>query len=633
MPFKEIMRMKREITDSFFLSEILSDIFRINILYMIMRAGSGHLGTSFSCIDIVTWLFTQEMAYPNELNGKGGDLFFSSKGHDSPALYAVLMGLGKIDFEYIHKFRRLGGLPGHPDIDTPHMITNTGSLGMGISKAYGMAKARRLKREKGSIYVLTGDGELQEGQIWESLQPTANAGFEEIIVIVDHNKIQSDMLVCDTSDLGHIEEKFRAFGWDVRRCDGHNLKKIDETLRYFKTIKGKPHVLIADTIKGKGISFMEFIKSDDLYGFHSGAPTGAQFLDGIREILLRINQRLAVAGYGPIVLNSRQAQPKLNAEAPQKLIGAYGDELISIARERNTVVALDADLVKDTGLVEFKKLFPERYIECGIAEQHMVSIAGGLALQGLIPVVHSFAAFLATRPNEQIFNNATEKTKIIYVGSLAGILPATPGHSHQMVRDISCLASIPGLTMVEPASETEARNAIRWAVENNLESTYIRLVSIPVQISFSLPKDYKLQKGKGINIKEGNDIAIIGYGPVMLEQGYKASLSLEEQGISTAVFNFPWLNFVDQEWLADCLKSFKMVVVIDDHFEDSGVGTLIAGAFAKSRGGGNPDLLTFGVRGIPVCGNNDEVLDYHGLDHRSLAQRIESAFQYIRPPA
>ncbi len=202
-----------------------ADACRINTLYMIMRAGSGHVGTSFSSIDILSWLHL-ELLGPE-------DRYFSSKGHDAPALYSVLLGIGALDFELIHTLRRLDGLPGHPDVlTTPAVQTNTGSLGMGISKARGFVLAdRALGRPGGSVYVLTGDGELQEGQFWESLQPTANRGLGQITVIVDHNKLQSDTWVSQVSDLGDLEARVASHGWAVGRCDGNDLDALSGALR------------------------------------------------------------------------------------------------------------------------------------------------------------------------------------------------------------------------------------------------------------------------------------------------------------------------------------------------------------------------------------------------------------------
>ena len=268
--FEELTRLRTSMDDRFARASLLADAFRINTLYMIAKAGSGHLGTSFSSMDIVTWLWTEVLKQPAETATADGDIYFSSKGHDAPGLYSVLLGLGKLPFEKIHALRRLGGLDGHPDVKTPFMITNTGPLGMGISKARGIAQARRMNGKTGKIYVLTGDGELQEGQIWESLQPTANHAFSEIMVIVDRNKIQSDSLVAKVSDLGDLEAKFKAFGWAVRTCDGHDIVAFDKMIAEMNAVTDRPQVIIADTIKGKGVSFTEQLAQDGFYKYHAG---------------------------------------------------------------------------------------------------------------------------------------------------------------------------------------------------------------------------------------------------------------------------------------------------------------------------------------------------------------------------
>ena len=251
--FREV---RTGVSDPIARAELIADLCRINTLFMIMQAGSGHIGSSFSSTDIITWLWTEELNDPNG-TGKDADVYFSSKGHDAPALYSLLIAMEKLDFALLPKLRQLNGLPGHPDVSTPYIATNTGSLGMGISKAYGMARANRYSGRKGRIVVMTGDGELQEGQIWESLQPAANERLSDIIVIVDHNKFQSDTAVAAVSDLGPLEEKFRAFGWEVRRGDGHDFRVLSEAFAHFATVTDKPKVFIADTIKGKGVSFVE----------------------------------------------------------------------------------------------------------------------------------------------------------------------------------------------------------------------------------------------------------------------------------------------------------------------------------------------------------------------------------------
>jgi len=614
-PFGEIRRVLETVSDKFLRFQILADVLRINVLYMIRLAGSGHPGTSFSAMDIMTCLHFEAMRY--------GDIFFSSKGHDVPALYSILIARGILPFEKLHELRKLGGLPGHPDVRTPGIMTNTGSLGMGVSKAEGMALANRLNCNAGRIYVLSGDGELQEGQIWESLRSAAARKLSEITLIVDHNKIQSDLYVKDTGDLGDLENKFRSFGCEAFRCGGHDFEALFQTLELAKKIKDRPQVVIADTIKGKGVSFMERFGEDGLYKFHSGAPSYEQYDAALEELMSRANRFLKSAGESELKFEYREIEIKDSPKKVLRLNAAYGDELVKIARERRDIIALDADLVLDTGLLPFKKEFPWRYFECGIAEQDMVSLAGGLALKGALPVAHSFACFLSTRPNEQIYNNATERTKIIYVASLAGLLPATPGHSHQSVRDISALGSIPGLTMIEPSCEEEARMAIRWAVYENKESAYIRICNVPAEISYSLPKNYALKTGRGVFLKKGKEVAIIAYGPVMLEQAMSAARLLEEDGISTAVVNLPWLNRFDKKWFKKHFSAFKLVATIDDHYTELGQGMAITAFFANLFLPCN--LLNFGVEEIPVCGQNREVLRHHGLDAESVYKKIKKA--------
>jgi len=625
VPLGEIRRIREAAVNTFQRCEILADIFRINTLYMIKNAGSGHIGSSFSAMEIVTWLWAEEMNDPNNPDNPDSDIFFSSKGHDVPGLYSVLIGLEKLPFEMIHKLRRLGGLPGHPDIGTPYIATNTGSLGMGVSKARGMVIAKRLKGNKGKIFVLTGDGELQEGQFWESLAQTANLGFSEITVIIDNNKIQSDTLVRDVNSLGNLNNKLTSFGWHVSdRLDGHNFHVLNDTFRGLDVMLPMPSILIADTIKGNGVSFMEGERGmkDGMYQFHSGAPSQENYKDAVSEILSRINKKLGKLGLGHLALERVNYDVLTKSGRTEQLIPAYGDELVSLAVENEDIVALDADLVKDTGLIPFKEEFSKRFIECGIAEQDMVSVAGGLALQGKLPIVHSFACFLSARANEQIYNNATEGKKIIYVGSLAGLIPAGPGHSHQSVRDIATMGSIPGMVCIQPCNEQETRAALHWAVYNTTGSTYIRLTSIPVVPEFSLDDDYEFVLGQGGTIFHiGFEGVIIAYGPVMLSQAVLAARLLSKKRIKVSVVNLPWLNCVDTEWFTNLAMTYNNIITVDDHLVNCGQGTMLASVMAKSI---DASIMTLGLKSVPRCGKNDEVLSKHNLDAKSIASAVEN---------
>src|SRR3954468_21095832 len=279
VPASEFRRVIEATANAVAKAEAFAALARINTLYMIAGAWSGHIGTSFSSIEIMSWLFLNELR-DLDLGPAGCDIFFSSKGHDAPALYSVLIGLGLLPAEKLHQLRRIDGLPGHPHVETPYVQANTGSLGMGISKAKGMALANRLTGDRRRIFVLTGDGELQEGQFWESLVSAANRGLGELVAIIDHNKIQSDTWVQQVSHLGDLEAKLRAFGWHVSRVDGHDVAAIEKTFRSLDVITNQPKVIIADTIKGHGVSFMEgpsALAASDLYLFHSGAPPEQQY--------------------------------------------------------------------------------------------------------------------------------------------------------------------------------------------------------------------------------------------------------------------------------------------------------------------------------------------------------------------
>ncbi len=617
VPFRELHRIRTLPADRGLRAALFATVCRLNALYMIARAGSGHIGSSFSSLDILSWLHLEEL--------ESSDRFFSSKGHDVPGLYAVLIGLGRLPFERIHDLRRRGGLPGHPDVGTPGIVTNTGPLGMGISKAKGMVRADRLAERPGRVFVLTGDGELQEGQLWESLASAARDRMAELTVIVDHNKVQSDTLVAAVSDLGDLPAKFEAFGWHCLRCDGHDPAALAAAFARARRATDRPSVIVADTIKGRGVSFMEhtaMAPGERFYRFHSGAPDDASYAAAADELVATANALLASAGAPPHEREPHARPPRPTPGSVQRLIPAYARALVAEAERNDRIVALDADLVLDTGLIPFSERFPERFVECGIAEQDMVSQAGGLALNGFLPVVHSFACFLSTRANEQIYNNATERTKLVYVGSLAGLLPGGPGHSHQSVRDIAALGGTPGLEMFEPCCEDELVQALSWALDPTGPSAYLRLVSVPWPVPFTLSPDYRVVRGRGAVLTPGNDAVMFAYGPVMLSQAWHAAARLKARDVGLRVVNLPWLNLVDDEWLDEVVADAGLVFTLDDHYVDGGQGEMLAARLAELGLAPSLTLRRLGLRELPACGQNDEVLRAHRLDAESLAEDV-----------
>jgi transketolase len=596
---------------------LFAQMARFNTLYMVARAGSGHLGGSFSSLDVVSWLYLNEL--------KQNDRYFSSKGHDAPGLYSIHTALGIIPFEKIHTLRRLGGLPGHPDVNIPGAHTNTGSLGMGVSKAKGFMFADQLlNKNAGRVFVLTGDGELQEGQFWESLVTASRLRNGLLTVIVDHNKLQSDTFVSNVSDLGDLDAKFRAFGFEVCRIDGHDYQTLSEVIGK-KGQDGKPLAIIADTIKGKGVSFMEHIimaPDQEYYKYHSGAPSPEDYLIAKLELKSRIDSLSGKLGLDLPKPVDVSFEPLRIPASTERMIPAYSEAILEQAGKNPMVVALDADLILDTGLIPFKNEFPDRFIECGIAEQDMVSQAGTMALAGLIPVVHSFACFLTSRASEQIYNNCTQMSKVIYIGSLAGVLPGGPGASHQAVRDLSAMSAMPGLTILEPVSASQVSFCLDWAINHNEGSTYIRLTSIPLERRDEFNKVSNFKFGEGDVLREGSDATFLTLGPIMTIEALKASDKLSSDGIECKVIGISCANSCDGQWLDSVLKnSTGPLIIIENHLSEGGFGERISKILLLNRFSNNK-IKILGIEGLPQSGTNVEVLKAHQLDSDSLGDMV-----------
>jgi transketolase len=599
---------------------LIADMCRANALVAVKRAGSGHLGSSFSALDIVVHVLWRELNVA-ELgwDHPDRDVFFSSKGHDVPGLYAALHALGVIPTEGLLRLRRLGGLDGHPDVGVPGIEANSGSLGMGLSKARGMAWAKRFLGRGGRVVVMTGDGELQEGQNWEAFAAAFHQGIGNLWAIVDRNELQSDKPTEEILALGDLAAKLRAFGWHVETCDGHDHAALEAAFGDMRALpEDIPKALIAQTIKGRGVSFMEhptaLRESGGTYRWHAGAPDDEHFARAHEELVERIRARLADLQLVPVEqLEGAVGEPVSGANVTGEYVAnAYGEELLTLVEERPDVVVLDADLASDCRVRAVELEQPERFVEVGIAEQDLVSMAAGLARQGLLPVVNSFASFLASRANEQIYNQASEGTKVVYALHYAGLIPAGPGKSHQSLRDVSLLAALPNMTIVQPANAEETRALLRWAVEDAAENVAIRLAIGPSPRRIDLPR-VATESGRGVVLREGADALVFAYGPVMLHEALTAAERLDGR---VQVVNMPWLNHVDGRWLGELVEPFRELLVLEDHAPVGGLGDALRRALPGRA------VAVFGVEGWPACGTPQEALRHHSLDGASLADRI-----------
>lgn len=597
----------------FIKTKLFTEMARFNTLYMISKAGSGHIGSSFSSLDIISYL------YLNVLNEN--DKFYSSKGHDSPGLYSVQLALGIIPFDKIHSLRKLNGLPGHPVATMKGAHTNTGSLGMGISKAKGFLKSNELLNKNGRIFVMTGDGELQEGQIWESLIKVDLNNKSNLNIIVDHNKVQSDTYVKQVSDLGNLNKKFQSFDCCVSEGDGHDLNFIDN---FVMKTSGSPKIMIAHTIKGKGVSFMEHTsmdKNQEYYKYHSGAPSAEEYKIASEEILEKITVLAESINLNipkpKKILIKKNILPK-NTE---KMIEGYSKSIVMQAKSNKNLVALDADLILDTGLIPFKGEFKHRYFQCGISEQDMVSQAGTMALSGLLPLVHSFSCFLTSRPSEQIYNNCLQGSKVIYVGSLSGLFPAGPGSSHQAVNDITSMAAMTEIKLMEPLNILQLDYLLDYSINKINHSSYIRLTSIPYNLIEIKNDDYK-HEGCGSVLNNGKKITIVSVGPIMTSYAADVVEMFKNNNIHIQLITTPWLNSFDSNWYKEKLKDSEYIITIENHYLSYGFGSYFTSQLALNNILNNKKMKTIGLKDKPKCGTNDEVALSHKLDPNSIFDAI-----------
>lgn len=647
----EFDRIYNTINETYPKLEIISYMCRYNTLVAVKNAGSGHLGSSLSSMEMLVWLYFNEMNVRKlGLNNPNRDIYFSSKGHDVPGQYAVLHALGFITDKQLLTLRRLNGLDGHPDVRINGIEANSGSLGMGISKAKGMAWVKNHMEYGGHVYVLTGDGEFQEGQNFEALQSAFHQKITGFTVIMDHNKVQSDKYIDDIVSLGNLKEKIEAFGWNVISINGNSFGDIDEAFAIRKQKCKENFLIIANTIKGKGVSFMEhpnaMSSNNGLYPWHAGAPDDISFNKAIEELESKIQSKVSSLKISPINFTGfetiKQGIPEeihlnelgepisqaskhmhVSKSDSEYVVEAFGKTLFDIGRFHPELIVLDADLSSDCRLRFFENNLPEQFIENGIAEQDMVSMAGGLARMGLLPVVNSFAAFLASRANEQIYNNATEFTKIIYGFHYGGLIPAGPGKSHQSIRDISLIGSIPNIEIYQPCNSVEVEQILSYCVNFAKVNCVIRMNISPSPRKINLSDDYVFSVGRGVGLTEGKDAILFSYGPVMLNEALRASEILNSEGFGLKVINMSSLNRLDENWFEELIDGFRSIYVLDDHSTVGGLGDFLLSKLVKLNLLGDKYFEKFGIESYPACGTPAEVLGYHGLDGLTLAKRIK----------
>lgn len=568
---------------SFILLEKIALYNRINTLSAIFNAKRGWVGASLSISEILTALYF-ELADFNSNDPNSKDLILLSKGHAAAMQYACLYGRGILSLDDLKKLNQPGGPQAHPDIQTPGIAANSGSLGQTLSKACGLAMGQNR-----NVFVILGDGELQEGQNWEAFQTIHRYGLANVIPIIDKNGIQTDSDVADIKPISDLKKVLEGFGLSVLSVEGNRMDSIYPALK--QAIEGDhPTVVIANTRKAAGIPFME-ADHTERRGFlwHGPITEEKEYLAALEALASRPEAteiRDAMRQFLKSRNSSRVSVP-LQKEKPLSTGDAFGRALVAVAPEYPNLVVLDADLEKACRLTEFAKHHPAQFLEMGIAEQDMVSVAGGLALAGKIPIVNTYASFFR-RAFEQITMNATEKTRVIYVGHYAGLCYFADGKSHQATGDVAMMRSIPGMLVLYPAFPEEVEPMLRWMLNGGWNGpVYIRLHRTPAESSVVSVSSYRL--GQGVLIKKsgdgkpetGNRICLVTSGPHTSSFCVQASEILEKRGVSCDVISFPTLRPIDPGYLRKVFPKYPRIFIAEELYETGGLFDEIQHGFAE----------------------------------------------------
>ncbi len=592
---------------------------RINILCSIQKAGSGHLGTSLSALEIMLSSIMYLDQFPeDEVH------FFSSKGHDAPALYACYEAFGAMKNFSIRDLRQIDGPPGHPDVKLPNVKFNTGSLGMGISKASGWISAGNYTGKKSKIILIIGDGEFQEGQNFEALMYLQNNPKLNPLIIMDANGIQSDTWVDKVKSFKSLRKKIESFDIRYKEIDGHNLIELNKTINeHFSSENKSATFVCANTIKGKGIYFAESSNFDDtleLYPHHAGAM---QHGDYERALSLLIDdfethsEKLNIHIQKERIIIEEESQNLKKDKT--NILESYKKCLLEHFKKSDVDIALDADLLKDAGSIEISRNLPDQFFEFGIAEQDMVSFASGLSSRGLTPWCHSFSCFLTTRAQEQIFNFCSEKRKGLFIGALAGPIPGGPGHSHQMLRDVALMGSMPFMKVFEPITPKMLKQFMHHQQKIDLPF-FIRVANCDVEIdeyeNFELPDDGELVEIKPISTCTKKVLIIQGVALLNEVNKIKKDLDLNNE---VAVYAAVWLNTISSQFVKK-LRGLNLYI-----FETTVSAGSYASQLAVEISKSNIEIGTFKeicINNLPECGTNEEVLSFHKLNAQSLLKEL-----------
>ncbi|MFA5108492.1 MAG: transketolase [Candidatus Micrarchaeia archaeon] len=587
------------------------------VLISLHCAGSGHSGGCLSIMDIVSSLYLKEMRHkPSEPQWDGRDRLFFSTGHKAPAWYTSLGYCNYFDIKQTATLRKLGSpFQGHPDKKKCSGIElSCGSLGQGISVAVGDALAAKLDKKDYRVYCIMGDGEQQEGQVWEAAMEASHYKLDNLVGIIDLNMLQIDGKTKDVMNIEPIVEKYKSFGWHTIDCDGHDINSILGAFEEAKKTKGKPSVIIARTIKGKGVSFME-----NLAGWHGKSPNldelnralkelGAENLPKDEMILISKNFQKEIdakieASMPKFSKNYWwNAQSEMKVEMKPTRIG-FGEELCE--NQNPNIVALGADISGSICINMFYENKPERknrFFSMGIAEQSGTCVAAGLAKEGKIPFFGTYGVFAAGRALDQVRTTvAYGNWNVKIAGAHGGISVGADGATHQALEEIFQIAGVPNMNLLVPCDSIETRKVTHTTIEIN-GPCYIRYAREATPIVTKENTPYKFAVATIIHYigakplftdafetslstdskNQNEDISIISCGPEVAEAMRAAWILKEEFAINARVINLSTVKPLDKIAICRAAEETGAVLSVEEH-QKGGIGNLISSAILSSH--------------------------------------------------
>lgn len=600
----------------------IAQLLRYYSLVTTTEAGSGHPTSCLSATDLMAVLmFNKHFRYDtdNPSNPYNDRLIFS-KGHAAPLFYALWAVAGTFPKDELMTLRKFGSrVEGHPTMKFPYTEVPTGSLGMGLSVGLGMALNAKYEKLPYRTYVLLGDSEMAEGSVWEALQIGAHYKLDNVVGIIDVNRLGQRGETMYGHDIAQYEDRVRAFGWFPLLIDGHDLEEIDAAYLTASKIKEKPTMIIAKTIKGKGVSFLE-----DAEGKHARAVTKEDLPQALLDIgdvdqtiLGQIAQPEKTESANPIFLVSDvSVSYKVGEQIATKQ--SFGETLLQLAQKNRNVISLDAELSNSTSADLVNKGKPDQFFEMFLTEQNMISMADGLSKRGKIPFVSSFASFL-TRAHDQIRMASYGNSNIKLMGGYTGMSCSRDGESQMGLEDIAMIRSIPNSVILYPSDAVSmARSVVHAAEHKGL--VYICGMRDPTTVLYEPTEDFPIGGSKVHTISDKPYTHVIIGAGITLHEALKAQKQLAEKGIVTVVVDLYSIKPLDTETLLRLTKEKQPVVVVEDHYPEGGIAEAVRSAIGNT----GVQITSLAVRKMPMSGKPEELLRYEDIDAEAIVDTVST---------